>query len=515
MIKDPIKTLVEGRHPEYDENIAHWNFLEETYEGGREWFPDNIFRFIKEGDVEYKARLARAYRFNHTKQVVDQVDKYLFKMPIARNEEDAPDAVQRFWECSTLSGLDIDTFAKRISNLTSIYGRIWIVVDSNIEAGTVKTIQDEKDAGGKVYAYFVRPQDMLDMSYDDMGQLNWVLVREYKRDDANPLNSSRTMLERFRLWTRTDWTLYETQVQRGKVKYVEIDKQPHELGLVPILAADHTFSEEQYEAPGMIDDIAYLDRAVANYLSNLDAIIQDQTFSQLAMPAQGVLPGEEGYDKLIQMSTKRVFLYNGESGSAPFYLSPDPKQAELILQAIGKIINEIYHSIGLSSERSKESSSVDNASGIAKTIDFERVNSLLSAKARALQLTERNIVRMVNLYAGTSGDSNIDADELVTYPLEFDVRSVYDEFEIAAQLMLLSAPDEVRREQMRLVIGKLFPAPSDAVEAALEASLTSWPPKELLAAAGLGAPKAAGAKPSPGDPVKAAITQQVAKQLAT
>ncbi len=509
---DILKDLIESRHPEYAERVDHWEFLEDTYEGGREWFKDNIYQFVKEGKSEFESRLKRAYRFNHTKQVVDQVDKYLFKMPIARKEGDAPDAIQRFWERATLSGLDIDSFSKRISNSTSQFGRVYIVVDSTVNAEDVKTVKDEKDADGQIYAYIVRPQDMLDMSYDEMNQLNWALVREYSRDDDDPMLSSKKMRERYRLWTRSGWTLFELQIKRGKKFYVQIDEGEHGLGIVPIVQADHVFSEEPYEAPGLIDDIAYLDRAVANYLSNLDAIIQDQTFSQLAMPAQGVLPGEEGYDKLVEMSTKRVFLFNGEAGSAPFYLSPDPKQAELIITAIGKIINEIYHSVGLSGERTKDDNGggIDNASGVAKSYDFERINSLLTSKARALEMTERKVIGMVALYAGIEKD--VDPDELVEYPKEFDVRSVYDEFEIAARLSLLSAPDEVRREQMRALIEKLFPAMSDELEKRLETALKAWPPKMEEITAGLAAP---GAKGSGADPVKAANTQRVAKELAT
>lgn len=511
-MSDPITKLIKGRHPAYAENIDHWNFLEETYEGGRDWFDGNIFRFIKEGDVEYKQRLERAYRFNHTKQVVDQVDKYLFKQPIARKNEDAPEAMKRFWGSATLSGLDMDTFAKRISNATSKYGRVWIVVDSNVNSETVLTVKDEKNAEGMIYAYIVRPQDMLDMSYDDLGKLNWALVREFARDDTDPMNSSRAMIERFRLWTRDSWVLYQTEMFRGKPRYVRVNSGEHDLGIVPVVQADHVFSEEQYEAPGLIDDVAYLDRAIANYLSNLDAIIQDQTFSQLAMPAQGVLPGEDGYDKLMEMSTKRVFLFNGEAGTQPFYLSPDPKQAELILVAIGKILAEIYHSVGLSGERTKDDNGggVDNASGVAKSYDFERVNSLLTAKAKSLQITEQNIAKLVCAYAGRS---ELDVGTLIAYPNEFDVRSVYDEFEIAARLMLLSAPDEVRREQMRLVIEKLFPAKSDAVSKTLEASLKNWPP-EMIESAGLGMPKAPESQKSSGGPVKAANAQRVAKELA-
>ncbi|MCP6576658.1 hypothetical protein NL496_28590, partial [Klebsiella pneumoniae] len=83
-------------------------------------------------------------------------------------------------------------------------------------------------------------------------------------------------------------------------------------------------SESPYFSPSLIDDIAYLDRAVANYLSNLDAIIQDQTFSQLAIPVQSLLPGDENHAKVMEMGTKRVFTYDSESGNQPFYLSPDP-----------------------------------------------------------------------------------------------------------------------------------------------------------------------------------------------
>lgn len=507
---DTIANLVEGRHPAYAEKFPHWEFVSNTYEGGREWFKGNIFQFVKEGDVEYEKRLARAYRFNHTKQVVDQVDKYLFKMPVSRKTEDAPDAVKLFWKRASRDGMDIDTFFKRVSNMTSQYGRIGIVVDSTVAPGQVTTRADEKAGKGQIYAYIVTPQDMLDMSYDLNGQLNWILIREFMRDDEDPLDSSKQTRERFRLWTRDKWVLYETQVIRGKRRYVEIDTKPHTLGVVPVILADNVKNESEFVAPGMIDDIAYLDRAVANYLSNLDAIIQDQTFSQLAMPAQGLLPGEEGHDKLIDMSTKRVFLFNGEAGTQPFYLAPDPKQAELILKAIGKIINEIYHSIGLTGERTQEDNGggIDNSSGVAKSYDFERVNSLLSSKSASLQLIEEQVLSMVMTY---SGDPDEPVQGLVEYPKEFDVRSVYDEFEIAAQLSLITAPDEVRREQMRALIKKLFPAASDKVAELLEASLKDWPPELLLPTTGLGAPKVPG---SGADPLKAASAQKTAKKLA-
>lgn len=496
-----LKAFLERRHPEYKEMISHWEFLEDCYEGGREWFSKNIFRYIKEGDKEFNARMARAYRFNHTREVVDLVDKHLFKMEISR-AEDAPKSVQAFWKHATLNKLGIKDFVRSISNKTSIYGRVWIVVD-NSKTDPDASVAEDKQSGARTYAYVVTPEHVLDMSYDDEGALNWILIHEQVRDDENPLESSGKLIDRYRLWTRTDWTLF-TVSKQGRNSTVEVTgPTAHGLGDVPVIAADNIISSELYTATALIDDVAYLDRAVSNYLSNLDAIIQDQTFSQLAMPAQGLLPGEDGHDKLIEMGTKRIFTYDGEGGQAPFYLSPDVKQAELILSVIHKIINEIYHTVGLAGERTKDDNSqgIDNSSGVAKAYDFERVNSLLAAKADSLEVVENRLAEMVAKWNGEAIDDNS-----VSYPDNFDVRGLYDEFDIAARLSLVEAPDGVRRQQMEAMIDKLFPRIKKDLRDKMVSELKQWPPKIDLAMA---APGKGNAK----DPVNKAATNSLANTL--
>lgn len=467
-----LKAFLERRHPDYEEMLPHWVFLEDCYEGGREWFKNNIFRYIKEGDSEFKDRLERAYRFNHTREVVDLVDKHLFKMDISRSE-DAPKSVQNFWKCATLNKLGIKEFMKSVSNRGSVYGRPWIVID-NTKSDPDASVADDKESGARTYAYLVTPEHVLDMSYDDEGELNWILIHEQIRDDADPLESSGKMIDRYRLWERDTWTLF-TAKKNGRDLKVEVDgPYNHDLGVVPVIRADNVISDELYTAPALIDDVAYLDRAVSNYLSNLDAIIQDQTFSQLAMPAQGLLPGEDGHQKLIDMGTKRIFTFDGEGGGQPFYLSPDVKQAELILSVIHKIINEIYHTVGLAGERTKDDNSqgIDNSSGVAKAYDFERVNSLLAAKADSLEVIENRMAELVAKWNGEEVKEN-----LVSYPDDFDVRGLYDEFEIAARLSLIEAPEGMRRQQMESVIDKLFPRIKKALREKMLAELKDWPPK--------------------------------------
>lgn len=491
---DKMRDFYDRRHPGYQEQVAHWRFLDLAYRGGREWFYGNIFRYYKEGDKEYDNRLARAYRFNHTKEVVELVQKYLFKGEITRNTSDAPDVVTQFWKKATKGGVSVDQLMRLVSVGNSTGGRVAIVVDNNFQAevevseGVTRpvSIKEAKEQNFRIYAYTVAVKDILDFAYDEDGdgELLWVKLREIIRDDRDPFHSRGELIERVRLWTRSGWELYEEQETgeqtiyngvRTPVKKVElIDFGYHNLGFVPVYFADHTINEDVYRVTSLIDDIAYLDRAVANYLSNLDAIIQDQTFSQLAIPSQAIQSGDDMFDKVLEMGTKRIFVYDAGAGSSakPEYLSPDPKQAGVILSVINKIINEIYNTVGLAGERTKEDNAVgiDNSSGVAKAYDFERVNSLLLAKAQSCQNAENWMVKTVLAWAGESAPT----DDLVSYPTTFDIMGLNDELVTAEALAKLSGPIEVRREQMKSVVEKIFPQLKKELRKKLFEDIDGW-----------------------------------------
>lgn len=469
------KAIVDRKHPLYEELVAHWCFMEASYKGGRGWFKENIFRYIKEGDLEYKDRVARAYRFNHTRETVDLVNKYLFRAEINRKVDDAPEGVKKFWEKVDSTGLDINEFMRVVSLKQSIFGRPWIVIDNRVTAIPLDASLADAPAP-ELYAYMVPPQQVPDYAFDESGELLWVLIEEHVRDDFDPINGSGALSKRYRLWTRQDWILIEFKKGAGKSggRWEQTAAGVHGLGLVPVVPANNSIGSDKWDCPALIADVAYLDRAVSNYASNLDAIIQDQAFSQLAMPAQGVLPGDDAYNKVLEMGTKRVFLYDGEAGNAPVFLSPDPRQATLILAAIAQLINEIYHSVGLAGERTKQDNSqgIDNSSGVAKTKDFERVVALLSSKADALEVVEYKMIQIICAWHG----EEVPEEDLVTYPVEsqFDVRTMYDEIDTAMKLRLMGLPPLVMEEQVNRLISKLFPDLSEDLVKKIREEVKEW-----------------------------------------
>ncbi|QNK01674.1 hypothetical protein [Dyella telluris] len=492
-----MAALTQRRHPDYREKLEHWEFLEETYKSERSWFKKNIFRFTREGDTTYAKRVERAYRFNHTREVVDLVNKYLFKVAPVR-KPDVPDQVLRFRERATLTGLTLSQFEREVARKTSIYGRVWVVVDNNKRSNSeIASIADEKNGAVRLYSYIVTPKHVLDMGYDDFGQLEWILIEEVYRDDDNPFSGSGRVLSRFRLWTKTQWFVFK-QTVRDKIEFV--DKGDHNLGVVPVIKADHVESDARYHNPGLIEDIAYMDRGTANYLSCLDQIINDQTFSQLVMPAQGVLPGvglspedsakeeDEAKRNLMKMGTSQVLLFDGEHGAAPTYISPDPRQASLIITAIRQIINEIYHTVGLAGERTKQDNSVgiDNSSGVAKAYDFERVNALLSAKANAMEQFSNRMETLVRIWNGEKTSLLDPETNTVKYSTSFDVRGLSDDMAIAQGMSLLAAPIEVRRALMTGIVEKIWPMLAEEKKQELQKAIDSWDDSAYTSLNGVG-----------------------------
>lgn len=153
---------------------------------------------MKEGDEEFGDRVDRAYRFNHSREVVDLLSKYLFKQNIVRSE-DAPDCLEKFWTCATRGAMSINDLAKQICKQTSIFGRVAVVVDRQRAKNAVISLADEKNNPVKTYAYVVSPMQILDYAYDDEGSLQWVLIEEIVRDDADPFESSGKQSSRYRL----------------------------------------------------------------------------------------------------------------------------------------------------------------------------------------------------------------------------------------------------------------------------------------------------------------------------
>jgi hypothetical protein len=245
------------------------------------------------------------------------------------------------------------------STFADVLGVLYIVVDKQRINPNQQTGTAVDNLIAKPYIYMVLPQNMMDASFNPDGTIRWCLIRETYRDDEDPYNSTGEVVERFRLWEVGKWTLFNAQ---GGV----IEQGETGLDVVPVIPFYNESTRDDFTCPSLVSDVAYIDKAIFNNWSRLDVIINDQTFSQLIMPVQGIVlteDDEEKQEQYIRIATNRILLYDVQAGVAPTYISPDASQANLILNTIQIQTKQLYSVLGLAQEVGTE---ITTASGVAK-----------------------------------------------------------------------------------------------------------------------------------------------------
>lgn len=448
------RNLLDNRHPQYAAMSPDWIFWAQSYNGGQEYTAaKHLFKFCRETDGRYSARLKRADRNNFTKQILDLVIQYLFKEAPARKHDKASQAIQDFWEDVDGKGTQIDDFARQLGTNVGLYGFHYVVVDKPPEIAVTKAEQQAK--GLKPYAYFVSPVDVFDVVFDDKtGHITQILIREYTRGviDLRNERENDNLQERFRLWFKdpvsgaVTWTLYKKDKDGKPV----VDSQGA-ISLERIPIAKVTRGDSTYGGSSIVGDVATLDRSVYNYNSLCDEILYDQTFSILRLPWDG--KAQEFYDEWgLVLSTKSVLPYPKDAAMAPDYISPDASQGELILKRIDQKTNQIFKlqnlqdTVGRTVDTQKTGGTNSAQSGIAKAYDFEKLNAGLGEFGDVLEKGEEAIAELVNLWEGETDAMHTD---LIDYPDTFNIKSMVQE--LMEYNMLSTA---VNSERFRKILEK-------------------------------------------------------------
>lgn len=436
--------------PNYVTRAEAWDFMIASYLGGKSYIESHLFKYYIEGDDEFKERKTRAHRENHCKRIVDLFNSYLFQEQPTRDTIDA--RLKQFHENVDGKGKRIDKFMKGASLWSSVFGRIYIMVDkpSLPDSEKTGTAADNINPKAQPYCYLIHPQDIKDIAFNEDGSVKWVIIVEHVRDDDDPFTSDGEVKDQFRLWTMDGWYLFD---DKGNHK----EDGEHGLGIVPLIILD---SEEgdPYDGQSLIGDIAYLDRAIFNNWSRLDAIVCDQTFSQLIFPIEGLVgdiaTDQKLMEKFMSIATNRFLFYSVQAQTPPAWISPDASQAQFILDMIESQTKQLYSSLGLKAEVGTETVS---QSGTAKAWDFDKLNKMLADKADNLEAAEVEINR---LFAKWIGQEDIKC--AVDYPEKFDTRSLMDEIAIVQELALIRISDTFTKEVEKLLAMKALPKIDEA-----------------------------------------------------
>ncbi len=415
MAEEKELKMCDRTHPLYSKYIGEWEFFAEAAQGGHEYYKneDNLFTHRLEGQAgDFQDRLDRVYYLNYSNLVCAIYADYIFKEIVRRPPHNEIDE----WRTNVDGrGTDIDTFMNNVSYLSSVYGQVHVFVDSPSNSGVEIPLHQYKADKERYapYAVIVKPEDLRDWSVDEFGNYNWVLIRTagYADDDPQETRDDNTT---YRLITKEYWEVYDN-------KGVRLDGGDNNLGAVYMVTCYNSDTNMDVIGDSLIKDIARINRIIYNWCSNIDEMIERQTFSQLVMPEdpQAALNEDnEGGDPLRAIGTAQIFTFPTTAGHPPAFISPDRQQMDVIWKMIQQHIDKIYELAGLGTVGS-QSKFLSQRSGISQAYQFLSINSSLARKAKKLEKCERSIESLVLAWLGSEP-----TEEPIEYPTSFDTMTM-------------------------------------------------------------------------------------------
>ena len=454
-------TYVFGReHPLYAENKATWERAKAAYSGGRQYIDTALIKHVSEIDLEFEERRRRAYYFNYPRKIARVITQFVFSQEPKR-EDAVPEIVEDF----SRSGLRTNEVMRQFSTYLNVYGAAWMAVDAPIFDGELDI--ESKQAGRiRPYAVALDPLSVIDWAYGSDGLLSWAIVSEYSYTAADPFTPPIKVNKR-RLWTRTDWTLF-TKDTNG----ITIEASgAHNLGVVPLLYYAETDGYGM-DANHWFEDVVRISDAILNNESEAQMNIVKQMFGLLVVSenfANSARNTPENQDnantepqKFSHVIARSAAIWeSAEEKTTSRYISPTGVETQTIRSENQNLKKELFDVVGLAVQKdSKEAQSAES-----KAWDNQNVQQFLAIRADILEQVENQAWALMQKW-----DSTVTTPK-VSYNREFSVIDLKATIDSLIGLDSVEGGEEYTREIARAAVSlldKINKIPADTMKTIME-----------------------------------------------
>lgn len=192
--------IIDQRHPKYAGD--RWQKYRLAYEGGEEFIEAFMYRYSKrEGDKAFKERKKISYNPGHAKSAINIIRNSLaVKLPEVVREGD-----QRYLDaCES----NVDSFRASMSTFMAVdvipmllvHEKRFVMLDAPPKAPGATLGEDR----GMPYMWCLSAEDVLSWHYNEEGQIDSILVREWADEVSEESGLITGSCERFRLMRKLE-----------------------------------------------------------------------------------------------------------------------------------------------------------------------------------------------------------------------------------------------------------------------------------------------------------------------
>lgn len=426
-----------NKHEQYKKNIYRWKYYYDSYYGGQDYQKGQYLRkYLAEEDDgynEYGKRIMATPLDNHCRSVVDTYTSFIWRNSPQREFGSLSDnpALSLFLKDADLEGRSFDAVMREATTLANVYGHVLLILDK--PASEANTLAEELAEGIRPYLAVITPDNIVDwkMTRQRNGryEVTMLKIKEYEDDEKAV----------YRVWERDRVTVYE--VDEDNAEHQIIEQYENQMGHIPASFLYGQRSHERGIGISQIADIADVQKAIYNELSELEQVIRISNHPTLVM-TEGV-DASAGAGSTIIIEDTDV-----DPSLKPYLLQPSSQSIGSIIESVGTKIDMIDRMANLSSMRS---TSKATASGVSLKIERELLNVKLAQVADNLEICEEHIFKHFGHFYDVAYDGVID------YPDNFDMTDVYTELDFllkasAAPVSSAQYKTEVAKQIARIVV---------------------------------------------------------------
>jgi hypothetical protein len=438
--KDQYSYLFERRNSELATRESTWQLINDSYVGGVTFLNGGyLIQYPKESTNSFQKRKERAVYFNQVSPVVDMLSGLLF---LNNPTREVPKELS-YIEKDVTGGGDkkLDEFMRLVASYSLMF-TIGILVDSpDYDTETIKTAGDRRKNNINPYALVYLPFKIRDFSINrDDSKLNWVLLDNSYTDNTEPLEVEKEVIS-YRLWTREYFQDFEKDSDDAPIKAGE--QVPHPVGEVPFKFVSWRDDNGDFIAETIFEDIAMISKLIYNNMSYMDEMLASGTFKMLNYPTKdGKAPKELTSGGVGPLS---ILPYSIDAKQPPDFIGAKLDEVEPFIKAIELYMSEILKKVGLSTDETKEFVK----SGVAKKIDFTKMQALLKAGALMMGKTEEWIFNTSSKWENENKEAKIE------YTSAFSDEDLTSEVTMLTEL-LVHPIKKLRVNVLKLIARKLL-----------------------------------------------------------
>ena len=426
---------INREHPEYVARKTMWKQYKDLYAGGerlRANAADYLVRRHKEPGEIYLERLSRVFYENYIGSIIDWFAATLIRREPGIQIEGHDAAGKEFYnlfsaDCD-LKGTKLSEFFRQRFVQTLVCGSSYVVVDFPRVNGAALT-RAEEDASGRSRAYLVEfdPDEVINWSHDEMGALEWVVIRTSCLRQSKVTDSDWERETRWLYYDREHYKIFSQVKKDGPIE--PVGEGLHGLARlrrVPV------FQMKVTDGLWLMNKSALLQM---EHFNKSNALAWALTMGLFATP---VVYSERPFHQIAGESYYIQLGPNDRFG----WTEPEGKVYQIAADNLVRLKDEIYRVCYLMNQAGTPSGGDMRVSGVSKQRDFSVTQEVLRAYGDAV----KDAMKQVLWAIGAARQDGLTIE--VSGMDEFDINDFSDELDDAKKLLELGIGSETLKKQM-------------------------------------------------------------------